>query len=213
MLLKEENGILRKNEYCKDIIRNFVKHIDTLAGTEPDNIITIEELDKIKVTSENSSSVKALLGINKLPNEQITIDITHNNLFTFPNITNSNDPILERKYRGYGCDWPTKIGYEFTIPDTEDKDLSLFGVNIYCNASDQGFGGTGHTQIRYQINDEASIPGFSIWRDRVLDGNYIINIGPDKVKIGDIVKIWQACPPWSGWKITLKSIKVSVIYA
>jgi len=212
MLKKEENGTLKKEDYCKQMIRNFVRFIDSLAGTEPDGKITVEELCQIKITPENSLSIKGLLGIVKQPNEEISKEIILS--FKGPLKINNTHIIEENKYRGYGCDWPTKVACEFVIPniDSED-DLHLFGVNVICNAIDQGFGGTGHAQVRFQVNDEVAVPAFSIWRDKVPDNIYKFSIGPDKVKIGDTIKIWVCCPPWNAWSLTLNSINATAIFA
>jgi hypothetical protein len=211
MLKKEENGNLKKEDYCKKMIENFVRYIDTLAGTPPDARISIEELCSINITPENSASVKGLLGITKQPDEEISKDIIVNDDLNI--LINNSHEILEKSHRGYGCDWPSKIACEFVVPNSVNPELSLCGVMVKCNAIDQGFGGTGHAQVRYQVNNDVSIPGFSVWRDKVLDGIYNFTITPDKVKVGDTVKIWLCCPPWSGWSLKLKSIHSKVLFA
>ena len=215
MLKKEEHGILKKEEYCKKMIENFVRYIDTLAGTPPDARISIEELCGHPITPENSASVKGLLGITKQPNEEVVknIDITMNS--ELPIVITNTHEILERSHRGYGCDWPSKVACEFVIPNInmEESELTLCGVEVYCNAIDQEFGGTGHAQVRFQVNDDTAIPGFSVWRDKVPEGNYTFTICPDKIKVGDRVKIWICCPPWSAWRIKLNSIHARVKFA
>ena len=129
MLKKEENDNLKKEDYCKEMIKNFVRFIDSLAGTEPDGKITIEELCQIKITPENSVSIKSLLGIVKQPNEEITKEIIL--LFESPLKINNTHPIEENKYRGYGCEWPSKVACEFVIPNVDtEEDLYLFGVKL-----------------------------------------------------------------------------------
>jgi hypothetical protein len=211
LLEKEENGVIKRKDYCKKMVKNFVRYIDTLGGNEPDSRITIQELDKIKSTIENSSSVKGLLGIFKQPNEEVTKQVTI--LFNGPFKVTNIDPVLEKFHRGYGCDWPSKVACEFVVPNNNDNDLSLCGVVITCKANDQGFGDTGHTQVRYQVNDSVAIPGFSVWRDKVPDSIYNFTICPDKVKVGDSVKIWLCCPSWNLWSIKLQSIDVRAVFA
>lgn len=211
MLKKEENGVLKKEDYCKKMIENFVRYIDTLAGTPPDLRISIEELCAINITPENSVSVKGLLGITKQPDEEVSKDI--NIHVGLPILINHSHEILEKSHRGYGCDWPSKIACEFVVPNIDNTELSLCGVMVTCNAIDQGWGGTGHTQIRYQVNNDVAIPGFSVWRDKVPEGNYNFTITPDKVKVGDTVKIWLCCPPWNGWSLKLNSINSKVLFA
>jgi hypothetical protein len=206
MLKEEENGIIKKEKYCRKMIEDFVNYVDTLAGTEPDSRITINELCEVKITSDNCGSVKGLLGIKKQPDEQIINKI---DLFYKPVKINNTFEILEKKFRGYGNNWPSKIACNFIVPDMLNYDL--YGINIKCNANDQGFGGTGHAQIRYQINEECYL-GFSIWRDKIPDNKYEFTIGPDKVKIGDNINIWVCCPPWASWSVILNNIEVEVIY-
>ena len=211
MLKKEENGILKKEDYCKKMIENFVRYIDTLAGTPPDARISIEELCAIIITPENSSSVKGLLGITKQPDEEVSKDITL--YIDLPVCIDYSYEILEKTHRGYGCDWPSKVACEFVVPNNNDNNLSLCGVVITCKANDQGFGDTGHTQVRYQVNDNVAIPGFSVWRDKVPEGIYNFTICPDKVKVGDSVKIWLCCPSWNLWSIKLQSIDARAVFA
>ena len=209
MLKKEEHGVLKKEDYCKKMIENFVRYIDTLAGTPPDTRISIEELCAVNITPENSVSVKGLLGITKQPDEELTIDIDI--VSTLPMTIYNNHEILERTHRGYGCDWPSAVACEFVVPKNDNYEL--FGVKVTCEACDQGYGGPGHAQVRYQVNNENAVPAFSIWRNKVPDGIYNFIINPDQVKVGDKVKIWICSPPWGGWLISLKSLEAKAIFA
>ena len=211
LLKKEENGTLKKEEYCKKMIEEFIKFIDSSAGTPPDNKITLLELNQIEITEENKSSVKKLLGILKQPDEIIITEIDTG--FKEPIKVISNDPIEIPNCEGYGANWPSKKACEFIISTENINNLDFFGIDFEINAVDQGWGGTGHDQVRFQVNDQMPQVAFSIWRDKVPDGNYKFNIGPDKVKLGDTVRIWLCSAPWNGWQAKMNSCKAFLKFA
>ena len=73
-MLKEEEPINKykfEREYInKQLIMKFVRYLDSLSGFEPNNSISINEINQYKTTNINSNSVRALLNIdfiNKKP--------------------------------------------------------------------------------------------------------------------------------------------------
>lgn len=64
MLLIEQNNYIPSKEYYVKKITDFVKSIDGIAGSLPDDKISITEFNLFKSTEENSKSVKLLLNIN-----------------------------------------------------------------------------------------------------------------------------------------------------
>ena len=211
LLKKEENGVLKKEDYCKKMIESFINFIDSSAGTPPDNKITLLELNQIEITEENKTSVKKLLGIQKQPDEEVTTEILTG--FSAPIKVLNNHPVEIPQCEGYGANWPSIKACEFIISAENINNLDFFGIEFECNAGDQGWGGTGHDQVRFQVNDNMPQVAFSIWRDKVPDGNYKFNIGPDKVKLGDIVRIWLCSAPWSGWDARMNSCKAFLKFA
>ena len=220
MLKIEENGNLKNDKLCRKMIVDYVNFIDTLAGTPPDGKITIQELNQIVVTPTNSNSVKCLLGICKQPNVEISkndiqinfigpvkINHTHTVDYPMPNVLS----------HCYGDGWPNKMVCEFIVPEffgvITQEQKEFFGVEIESKLADQGWGGTGHDQLRYQVNDGLPIPGASVARDKFPEGIYKFTIPPDQVKLGDTVKIWLFCPPWNGWSMIMESIKAQSIFA
>jgi len=211
LLKKEENGTLKKEDYCKKMIEEFIKLIDSSAGTPPDNKITLLELNQIEITEENKLSVKKLLGIQKQPDEIIITEISTE--FKEPIKVLFNHPVEIPNCEGYGANWPSKKACEFIVSAENINNLDFFGIDFEINAGDQGWGGTGHDQVRFQVNDIMPQVAFSIWRDKVPDGNYKFNIGPDKVKLGDTVKLWLCSAPWGGWDARMNSCKAFLKFA
>jgi hypothetical protein len=219
LLKEEENNHLTKEDYCKEMIQSFVKYLDSLAGTDPDNIITLEEMKQYHTTEENSSSVKALLRIVKQPEDEVLVEIPIEFKSPFK-INHSNERVISTPslLQCYGGDFPNDKACEFVVPEAsaeiKEKNLQLFGIEVDCKAIDQGWGGTGHAHVRYQVNDEEIImKGFDIWRDKVPDSKYKFNIGQEQVKAGDTIKIWAFCPAWAGWSLTINNINVKARYA
>ena len=210
MLKIEEASHLEKEDYCKKMILTFVKYLDLSSGFEPDEKITINDMNSYKITEENTSSIKGLLGISKQPKSE---EIEQNIKVYFPkpitvNYLNTKRDLDQKYSVGYGSDNFNEKVCEFIIDSYsgENKDIELFGIEINCKANDQGFGGTCQTHMRYQINENMSVNAFWVNRDKTPSGEYSFTIGPDKVKIGDTIKIFLFCPTWNGWSITLRQI-------
>lgn len=217
LLKKEEGGVIVREQYCKDMIANFVRFLDGIAGTNPDQRISLAELKQFPVTTENSTHVKALLGLKQQPEEEsrMSVDLLAGAGGAAIRVVHSS-PVEIPLCEGYGSNWPSKVVGTFVVPDwigPEEKAKFLVGVEVRCFAADQGFGGTGHAQVRFQVQDDMAVPAFSVWRDKVLDGNYSFVIGPDKVKVGDTVKIWACCPPWNAWALSVSGLEVVAKFA
>jgi hypothetical protein len=209
IMLKEEEGKLEREEDCKRIIVNFVKYLDLLSGFEPNNSISINEINQYKTTPENSKSIKTFLNINNEPDkEEIIKDIIIDFDKPFTVTYKDNRVIKDPLCTGYGAGFNNDKACEFNLVDSDDiKDLKLYGVDIECNLTDQNFGGTGQTCIRYQINNEKTVLILWVDRNKVPNHIYKFTIGPEQVQIGDTIKIWLFCPSWNGWSVTLNNIK------
>jgi hypothetical protein len=212
MLHQEEGGEIVKEDFCKQVIANFVRYLDGLAGSAPDQRISLAELKQFATTVENSGSVKALLGLKQQPSDkEYKVSVPVSNEKTRVAFF---EPVLIPPCEGYGCNWPSKIAATLVVPSPPSShETYLVGVQVTCFAEDQGFGGTGHAQVRFQVNDDMAVPACSVWRDKVPDGKYSFVIGPDKVKVGDTVTIWACCPPWNAWLIKVSDIHVEAKFA
>jgi hypothetical protein len=227
MLLKSEGGggELNRKDYWKEKIKIFVYELDGIACTDPDDKLSIAELNEIPQNMIHIKSVMDLLlqnNSNSTNNETAVvlfeqnaneiikeIPINFNNLIS----VSHNNPITIPTCTGYGANWPSKLCCEFVIPNLSNDKCQLFSVKIICIAFDQKWGGTGHSQVRYQINEYKPKTAFSINVEKHPDNNYEIMISGDKVKVGDVIKIWACCPPWNGWEINVEKINVFSYYS
>jgi len=206
-LLSKEYEIKNKDLY-RDIIYSFLNKIDNISITPPDSIIQINEInlyiDSNKINS--SSSLKELLNIKKDVKDEKTIDISVS--FEKMKIDSKSSIEMPAKDERYGSGFNNKKACTFKVPNLKEGE-DVFSVIVECNACDQGWGGTGHAQIRYQINNGDTQPSINIWRTQVKDNNYKMTL--TDVKSGDEISIWMYCPAWSGWECHLNSVKASVI--
>ena len=254
LLKKEESNKIACKRFCLKIITQFVNQLDRNVGINPDGLISTMELDEFIVTPENSVSVKAMLGLVRLPDidipeennnetqevksnetqevksNEINIELANikeslhtlyndecvkklNITFTPLKITCS-DPINIPICGGYGGDWPSQIMCDFYVPQHENKNENwIFNkMEFECIATDQEWGGSGQSNIRIQLNNNDSYPAFFINTEKTLNKLYTFSLGNEQVKIGDNIKLWLACPAWSGWKAQVDSITGIIRY-
>lgn len=207
MLVKEEDGKLNNPDYCKKMINSFIELLDGSSGTPPDGIISILELNTIDQNEKNIKGVKGLLGFEEFPEKEETIPFQVD--FKPVCIDHSTGLEMPQKDERYGSGFCNKMVHKQKI---DSRESPLFGIVVRCNASDQGWGGTGHAQIRYSINEGNTIPMINIWRDRNPSGDYEITLGPDKIKPEDELKLWLYCPGWNGWKCKMNSLEILGLY-
>ena len=116
----------------------------------------------------------------------------------------------------YGNNWPSELVKEFIIPNLNvDTSLGIFkGIQIDTEIHDQGFGGTGHINLRCFINNIAIKPLIWIDREDVPSGIYsfLIENSTCKLSTNDKVQIWLCCPAWNGWSANMKTFKLTYKY-
>jgi len=238
MYLKETNGYICNKIMVIKQINNFVNKIDGIASAEKDNRISITEINQFPITEENCLSVKKLINIidtNITMNDSIEVDEISKNVSseTLESFDISKDPInieipidfkgpvkinhlghrtiKEPFCEGYGADFNNIIACEFSINSVfiPNENYKLYGIDIECNATDQGFGGTNQCHMRYQINNKVLVKTFQIDRNNFPDNIYKFSINPENTIINDIIKLWIFCPAWNGWSMSLNSVKVT----
>ena len=183
-------------------------------GKNTVTLIFPEEINKsfddiIKIISSKISVTKLDLNINDTIQE-IKIESKVN----FPLIVDSTGP-MEKPYDPiYGGDFKSKLAMKFVIPCLNVLNKTFDGVLIKSDATDQGWGGTGQTHLRYFVNDKWFGPSFYINRDININNNsnYSFTIKKEYIKSGDIVTLWLCCPGWAGWKAILNNITAELIY-
>jgi hypothetical protein len=239
MYLKETNGYIPDKDWVINQITEFINKIDGIASAEPDGKISITEINQYPVTEENSQSVKLMINITErditninknfseenvhetlssdkiehysIPSEPLYINIPID--FNGPiKINHLGTRIIREPFCvGYGADFNNLISCEFKVKsDLRPAEYyNLFGIDIECNSSDQGFGGTNQCHMRYQINDEKLVKCLQIDRNNFPDNIYRFSIPPENVAIDDTIKLWIFCPAWNGWSMSLNSIKAT----
>jgi len=118
--------------------------------------------------------------------------------------TSDNSGLLECE--GYGSNWPYKIAFDFIIPELDQKTFEHIEIKVSC--TDQGWGGTGHCNLRYQIGTSKILPAFFIDREKNSLSNYTYLIKQDEIIPGFKVTFWICSAPWSGWSATIKSVSI-----
>jgi len=204
LMLRSELGSIKNKEYCLKLIQAFIERLDGCIGSTPNGLISVNECNEMEIDEQNVNSVLALLGYEQQPEEiQTTQKIPIE--FRTPITVDWKHPVeLPAADQRYGSGFNNTKALSFQIPAVIKN---WFGLSIKCIATDQGWGGTGHAQIRYQINEAHTVPGFSIWRDKNPTGEYEIMLGKNQVKAGDWIHIWVYCPAWNGWKCTLSCVE------
>jgi hypothetical protein len=230
----ENNDFVTNKDYIIKRITDFLKLFDGMASSVADGNLSIVEMNFLKPTTFNSHSVSEMVNITdkdifenmfpfcreemekdyvlestalKVMNIKIPIDLKENMYISYAGRRNIKEPLCV----GYGADFNNTNACQFIIsPDLlPNEHYRLFGIDVECNATDQGFGGTGQCHLRYQINDKVTVKAFQVDRDLFPDNIYKFSIPPDNIKIGDTVTLWIFSPGWNGWSMHLKSVHSS----
>lgn len=215
----KENGsfLLNKEKYAEYIIQ-FVNQMKSVTNEnkKKDTIIQSEESEESEKI-ENHIITKKEENIDS--NEEKLKSVLENNLnldinFDKKIIIGYNHPIEIPLCEGYGSKWPSICAYEIKIPQYEKK----IGHKVFCGiklkivAADQGWGGTGHNNVRYQINNGDLTTGFYIDRNKNKSGEYKIDIPPNQLQPNSLIKVWLICAPWSGWEASISNITGKLKY-
>ena len=114
---------------------------------------------------------------------------------------------------GYGSKWPYKIAFEFDTPEITNP-KTFGGIVMTCECIDQGWGGTGHNNVRYQVGSNKIIPAFFIDYNKNPSSKYSYTIKPEEIDIETKthITVWLCSAPWSGWSATMKSAAVDIKY-
>jgi hypothetical protein len=149
---------------------------------------------------------------DNIPSSDIEEEIIEMNVDINTKKIDSRHPVEIPKCENYGSNWCSILLGQFVIPENNHKHLEFDFVEIITKATDQGWGGTGHDNVRYQINDNPIEVGFFIDRNKCPDNIYKFTINYEKLKIGDNVKLWLSCAPWNGWTAQAHSMNLKIMY-
>ena len=230
--IENYNTVICK-EYILKRITGFLTIFDGMASLVSDGKLSIIELNYCKPSKYNSSSVKEMLNITdkevyehlypfindirkEEEEEEDTFTYTHYDVdipIDFKDRVyidyTGHRTIKEPLCVGYGADFNNVKACEFIVSADllPSNKYQLYGVEVECSATDQGFGGTNQSHLRYQINDEITVKAFQVDRELCRDNIYHFSIPPEDIKLGDTVKLWIFSPGWSGWCMWLNSVK------
>ncbi len=178
---------------------------------EPNNSLIIEPniIEEKLTRSPTRSSLKTK--IRRFSQQKQLSEYTILRLFKFDNIifVNQTDNSGLLCCDGYGSNWPYKLAFEYDTPELPNT-KTFGGLIMKCECIDQGWGGTGHVNIRYQVGTNKIIPAFFIDRNKNPSSIYTYLIKPDELDSYTHIKVWLCCPPWSGWSATLKSTTIDI---
>ena len=193
---------------------NTIQHNDTIENAvfEGFNLLFNSNDDIIE------ESIKIPVDISFLENTPVLS-------WNTPQIT-SNRP---KCTNDYGSDFLVKRISTISLlkPSEYDSKLNddnsiLSKVDIKLTVNDQGWGGTNHAHIRYQINDEQCIKAFTINNIENAKNKYSFTISGCEINkrlklfnsqsTSQNIHIWMFCPPWSVWSITATSISCKLFF-
>ena len=121
------------------------------------------------------------------------------------NYNTQNSPL--DNCEGYGSDFPAEKVCQFVIPDLEQKVICAEVEMIAC---DQNWGGTGHVQVRYKVNEGKHEHAFNVNRSSCPDNQYLFNIKGTELSSKDRVELFILCPKWGGWSASVSSVNVKL---
>ena len=99
----------------------------------------------------------------------------------------------------YGSNWPSKPVIVYTVTK------SLSKIRMKFVADDQGWGGTGHCSVRYQINEDEPVVMTFLHHNKYDSNKYSYDI-VEKLVPEDKVTIYLVCPSWHGWTATIQDM-------
>ena len=232
-LLNKEIGqkIDMDNNWNKKII-NLVNELDnTING---DNILTITELNKIDKKLYGCKNVQELLmaidqNVGNVSNDEEEEIIKKEVVKTLieeidtcfegevklvGSMYNGDTKNRLKKFEGGESNFPYKVVCKFKVPELRKEGYELLTMELMICADDQGWGGTGHVQVRYAVNDQVSIKAFNVDRnDREIKNNtHKVIINSDGINEDDEITIYLLCPVWAGWSSKVLSVGGRALY-
>ena len=118
----------------------------------------------------------------------------------------SNDPIhipvlVNKKH--YGEKWPSKLVCKTQMPFDTSK------IRISFAATDQGWGGTGHCSVRYQLDDGGPQLMYFVQNGKYLNNLYVYDILKN-IDRGTRLSIYLCCAPWPGWEAHISNVTINM---
>jgi ribosomal protein L31E len=195
--LETDSQIVSGLTKTEDVLKILAKYVSEHIGQQNIQVQTTEN----KQIEE--SSINSIPAQNSLSPESIKIDLDIINKKLDLNInlpikvtSSDKEGILECE--GYGSHWPYKVICEFEL----DNINSVNSVTATFVAKDQGWGGTGHCNVRYRVGSSKISPAFFIDREKTPSNTYTYIIKKDELEgltSSDKITFWLCSAPWGGW--------------
>ncbi len=204
--LETESQIVSNSTKTEDVLKVLAKYVSEHIGQQNIQIQTtenkqIEELSINSIPAQNSLSPESIKIDLDVINKKLDL-LDKAGLIALANnlpirVTSSDkEGILECE--GYGSHWPYKVICEFEL----DNINSVNSVTATFVAKDQGWGGTGHCNVRYRVGSSKILPAFFIDREKTPSNTYTYIIKKDELEgltVSDKITFWLCSAPWGGW--------------
>lgn len=182
-----------------DVLKILAKYVSEHMGSKEPG------LESDPVISTNPTSPESIkINLNPI---QKKLDLNLN--LPIRVTPNDKDGILECE--GYGSQWPYKVICEFGLNELK----SINSITATFVAKDQGWGGTGHDNVRYRVGSNKIIPAFFIDRNVNPANTYTYTIKKDELnglKEDDKITFWLCSAPWAGWSAEVTECDVVINY-
>jgi hypothetical protein len=183
--------------------------------TEPsktDNVFlnTISEYLIDPINDHVVEPIKSAIFLEQQDSEDIQAHLIYNHNSTESvSYKEEKTAIVEafKDWTGYGAGlgWPTKEVCTITGPSTESSRMC-----IKYTARDQEFGGTGHSSVRYKLNDEEPVLMYFIDRNVNTENTYTYQV-IQYIPANSTLTLYICSPAWSGWATHLDTAQVIFI--
>jgi len=227
--IKMRKGSIQKQGSLMSSFMGMINKKNTiipLLNQKEDDIISQDSTDSLDYELENNDE---LIGLASFKNvfEKINEIIIVKDNFTITAESQKCNIDFKHKERlpngkGYGNDFPAKLVCEYIIPLKTDEnneklkehydEYEIDSITFECKAFDQGWGGTNHSHVRYQINDNNCITAFFINNNQETNEKNKYSFTINNIQYEDKISIWLLCPTWAGWEAHIQNIVPIIKY-
>lgn len=197
-----------------------------LLNQQEDDIISQDSTDSLDDELEYNDELIGLASLKNVFEKINEIIIVKNNLTIIAESQKCNIDFKHKERlpngKGYGSDFPAKLVCEYFIPlkinETNEKlkehydEYEIDSITFECKAFDQGWGGTNHSHVRYQINDTNCITAFFINNNQETNEKNKYSFTINNIQYEDKICIWLLCPTWPGWEAHIQNIVPIIKY-
>lgn len=179
-----------KENGADDVLKILAKYVSEHMGSKSGSVFDTSQIPETKLILDpiTPESIKIELNVQKKLDLDLNLPVR---------VTMSDkEGILECE--GYGSHWPYKVICEFGL----DEIKLVNSITATFVAKDQGWGGTGHANIRYCAGSNKITPAIFIDRNANPSNTYTYTIKKDELNglvSNNKITFWLCSPPWDGW--------------